>query len=79
MIDFDKSKVYAGLKKYYYKVKKNVYYCFYDGFGSQESKTRKHLPLDDYHIARMSEQGWKEAEEDFNRHSKKINKFKEKG
>ncbi len=72
---FDKNRVFAGQKRYYYEISKDLYYCFYDGFGGAAGTTTTYLRYGDYHKARFSDEGLKEAEKDFNRHKKRIEKL----
>lgn len=48
MEEFDKKMIYHGLKKRFLKLPNGKYFCFYDGFGSQEGSVRGYLPMEDY-------------------------------
>lgn len=74
-MEFKVDRVYAGYKKYFYKLKKKKgFYCFYDGFGGMEGEVVKKL-TGDYHKARFSLEGEREAKEDFKIHKKHIEKL----
>ena len=70
---FSKLNVWCGLKKeYYYLGVEHGFYCLYDGFGDEEGKVIRSLPLCDYYQARFSEEGWAEVKKAFGRHRNRM-------
>lgn len=74
-IEFNHNNIYAGNKKWLYKIGDDIYMCLYDGFGSFSGcfvSLNDHYFKDDYHKAILSQEGLTEAEEYFNRYKKRI-------